>query len=617
MQGRGLHTALARQGGWNDVLTIAADQGQVAADIIEWQRLRSGNGAFADYQGFLARHADWPGLALLRKRGEAAISLDLPAERVIAYFDGFAPQTGTGALRLAAALTGSARQDVLVTAWTTLEISASEEAAFLEAYNDVLKPHHAARLDNALWQEDIAVAQRMLPLVDNGWKALVAARLALQRRDNGVDRLIAVVPETLAGDPGLAFDRMNWRVAKRQRSEAADLIIARSSSAKRLGRPEAWANWRRILARQEMREGKAKRAYRLASQHRLTEGSDYADLEWLSGYLSLRYLDRPALALAHFRKFKAAVFTPISLGRAGYWQGRALEAMGETGAAKAAYIEGGQYQTSFYGLLAAEKAGLTMDPVLTGLQEAADWREAAFVTSSVFQAAQAFHDAGQPWETGRFLRHLAERLPQDQLVQLTDYALSLGDPYLAVRVAKQAASVGIVAPRAYFPVTDLGPETLLVSEALALSIARRESEFRATVVSGAGARGLMQLMPATAKAMSGKLGLPYSRGKLTSDPAYNAQLGSAYLAQRIEEFGENYVLVSAGYNAGPHRARSWVEANGDPRLAGVDVVDWIEHIPFRETRNYVMRVMESLPVYRARLSGKVEPIRLSVELKAE
>jgi soluble lytic murein transglycosylase len=290
--------------------------------------------------------------------------------------------------------------------------------------------------------------------------------------------------------------------------------------------------------------------------------------------------------------------------------------MGDAGAARAAYTAGGQYQTSFYGLLAAQKAGLTMDPALTGGLAAEDWRKAGFVSSSVFQAAQAFYTAGQPWETGRFLRHLAETLAKDQLVQLTDFTLTLGDPHLAVRVAKGAASAGGVAPRAYFPVTDLGPETLPVSEALALSIARRESEFRATAVSGAGARGLMQLMPPTAQAMSRKLGLPYSRAKLTSDPTYNARLGSAYLAQLIEEFGENYVLVSVGYNAGPHRARTWIEANGDPRDADVDVVDWIEHIPFRETRNYVMRVMESLPVYRARLSGKVEPIRLSEELKA-
>ena len=257
-----------------------------------------------------------------------------------------------------------------------------------------------------------------------------------------------------------------------------------------------------------------------------------------------------------------------------------------------------------------------MDETLTGKLGISTRLGMAFPETEVFKAAELFHQAGQNWETGRFLRHLAETTAPEELTALTDYALSLGDPYLAVRVSKQAANEGIVAPRAYYPLTNLGPEDLPVEEALALSIARRESEFYAKAVSGAGARGLMQLMPGTAKEMAGKLGMPYSRGRLTSDPVYNTTLGSAYLAQLIEEFGDNIVLVSAGYNAGPHRSRSWIETYGDPRSASVDVIDWIEHIPFRETRNYGMRVAESVPVYRARLTGKTAPIELSKALKA-
>ncbi len=622
VRGRDLRAALAaiRNEDWDAAAEFGARDGAAGSAIVEWLRLRAGLGTFAEYRAFLQAFGDWPGLALLQRRGEASIPAEADPADVIAYFETRVPQTGRGVLRLAQALHATGQpadaDALLVEAWTTLSMTASQEAAILEAHGDLLKPYHAARLDWALWDEDLAAAQRMMPLVDDGQKKLAQARLALQGKRAGVDALVEAVPAALRNDPGLGKDRMRWRVSNRNRSGAADLILEYSDSAETLGRPEAWANWRRILARQTMREGDGRRAYDLARNHHLTEGSDYADLEWLSGYLALRYLDDPARALDHFARFRVAVDTPISLGRAGYWKGRAHEALGDSEAAEAAYREAGQYQTSFYGLLAAEKVGMAMDPALTGTAEAPNWREAGFTDSTVFQAAGLFHAAGQGWEATRFLRHLAESLSEPELRALSAYVLSLDDPFLAVRVSKQVVREGVVEPAAYYPVTDLGPESLPVEEALALAIARRESEFHAEAVSHAGARGLMQLMPATAQEMSKELGLSYSRTRLTSDPVYNARLGSGYLAKLIEEFGQNYVLVSVGYNAGPHRARSWVEARGDPRSGRVDVVDWIEHIPFRETRNYVMRVTESLPVYRARLTGEVAPLRLSEELVA-
>lgn len=628
MQGRQLKAALAaaRQDDWNLARHIALTDGPVSADIIEWQRLRAGEGNFAEYRAFLAANGDWPGLELLRRKGEVKIPATADPAQVIAWFADNDPQTGPGALRLAAALKATGDEGrakvVLIRAWTNLDLGEVEETLFLNAHGDLLAQYHASRLDHMLWQGNREAAARMMPLVNDGWKKLAAARLGLQRKTGGVDALIAAVPDALRNDPGLSYDRMIWQIGQRRRDQAADMILEQSGSPESLGRPEVWANWRRILARQTMRDGDGERAYALASTHRIKvdveddeSDSNYADLEWLSGYLALTYLKKPELALVHFGHFRAAVFTPISLGRAGYWEGRAFEALGDREAAMAAYRDAAQHQTSFYGLLAAEKAGVAMDPALTGKGGASPPSE-ALRNNRVFQAAGLFYAAGQSWETGRFLRHLAGSQRGEALVQITDYALSLGDPYLAVRVGKQAAFEGVVAHRAYYPLTPLGPDTLPVPEALALSIARRESEFHAGAVSGAGARGLMQLMPGTAKQMAGKIGLSYSLGKLTSDPQYNVRLGSAYLAHLIEEFGNNIVLVSVGYNAGPHRARTWIGDRGDPRDPGIDVIDWIEHIPFRETRNYVMRVAESLPIYRARLSGDVVPIRLMEELQA-
>ncbi|MGB8621192.1 MAG: lytic transglycosylase domain-containing protein, partial [Paracoccaceae bacterium] len=470
-------------------------------------------------------------------------------------------------------------------------------------------------LDALLWRGADDSARLMLALVPEGWRALAVARMTLRDQGPGVDKLIAAVPKDLAADPGLAFERFQWRARKGRNDDAIALLDERSISVASLGQPDRWANWRRIFARVAMRDGKAELAYRLAANHFLTRGEDYADLEWLAGFIALRQLDEPAVALTHFRRFETAVETPISLGRAGYWEGRALEALGRGDEAQAAYAAGARHQTSFYGQLAAEKAGLPMDPALTGGESYPDWTTAPFADSSALKAALMFVQADERGLAAWFMTHLAESAGPQGQAQLAGLALSLNEPYIALRVAKIAAGQGTILPRAYFPVTALSKDDHPVPDELVLSIARRESEFNPAVTSGAGARGLMQLMPRTAQAMAQTLEVDFSGDALTSDPRYNARLGAAYLAGLVERFGGNYALVAAAYNAGPSRPEGWISERGDPRSAGVDPVDWIEMIPFRETRNYVMRVTESLAIYRARLSGQVQPLRLSEELK--
>jgi soluble lytic murein transglycosylase len=234
---------------------------------------------------------------------------------------------------------------------------------------------------------------------------------------------------------------------------------------------------------------------------------------------------------------------------------------------------------------------------------------------SVFEAARWLRAAGEPDLAERFLVHLAESLTPEEMESLADVALEWDRPHMALMIAKYAASQGVILPRAYFPVVDLGVDPIPVPPEWALSIARRESEFNPSVMSSAGARGLMQLMPGTAEIVSRDLGLDYSVSRLITDPRYNARLGTAYLADLRERFGDNVILVAAGYNAGPGRPARWIELYGDPRSPNVDPVDWIEHIPFRETQNYVMRVMESVPIYRARLAGEPVPLKVSEEMK--
>ncbi|WP_224501512.1 lytic transglycosylase domain-containing protein [Celeribacter litoreus] len=604
------------QGNWD---LARQEVSGVGRDIIDWHYLRAGRGTFAEYREFLTRNADWPGLPLLAEKGEPVIPMDVSPDVVIDYLTAYPPQTGQGAWKLVSAyelkgLSGDAQANAVLF-WNTLPMDAAEEALFLERYADILAPHHAARAEWLLWDEDFEDAARLLPYLPDGWGALIEATQKLVRDENGVDDAIAAIPEALSDHPVLAHARFEWRVRRGRNDDAINLML-QHSTPQGIGEAEAWGDRRRTLARQMMRDGKAQIAYTIASRHMLAPEQDhYTDLEWLSGYLALRYLKEPGQALDHFNRFRMAVGTPISLGRAGYWEGRALEEMGALDDAAAAYEFGAQFQTSFYGLLSAEKIGRPLDPALTGEARFDDYQTAAFMGSSVLQAALLLEEADELPLAARFMRHLGESLTPQELGQLGDLALD-HDPYLAVLVAKFAADRGIVLNRAYYPLHELAEADLPVEPELALSIARRESEFYAKARSHVGARGLMQLMPRTGEAMAGKLSLEGFTESQLDDPVTNARLGSAYLAQLIEEFGNNVPLVAVGYNAGPSRARDWITRYGDPRSGEVDPVDWIEHLPFRETRNYVMRVAESLPVYRARLHGETGPVHLSRELSA-
>ena len=590
----------------------------IARDIGEWQRLRAGRGTFSDAIRFINAHKDWPGLALLRKKTEAELPIGSRTDEVIAFFEGNGPQTGRGARALIAAYRESgateAAEVLLVRTWRTMILTAEDENALIGAYGDVLKDHHEARLDMLLWRGVSGGAERMIPRVGDGWQKLAKARMALRARKKGVNALIDAVPKSLQSDPGLAFERMQWRARNKKSADAMALMTAASPDA--LGEPERWAGWRRSFARSEMRAGRIEKAYELASKHGLSSGSHFADLEWLSGYLALTYKRDAEKALKHFLRFRSAVETPISLGRAGYWEGRAHEAKGDIEAALLAYAFGAEYQTSFYGLLAAERAGLPMDEDLTAKATYPDWQSTSFADTSVFHAARYFIATGKRNLAEQFVRHMTETLPAAEIGSLGDFVLAEDEPHLAVMIGKQAARRGIVVPRAYYPVTPLGQVGSPVPRELSLAIARRESEFDPIVTSHAGARGLMQLMPATARAVAADLDIRYEGDRLLTDPAYNAKLGNAYLDELLEVFDGNVVMTAAGYNAGPGRPIRWMRQRGDPRRGEIDIVDWIEHIPFDETRNYVMRVAESLPVYRAQLAGKTAPLTFTQELTA-
>lgn len=609
---------LAAKQDWAGALSVAPSG--VGHDVIEWQRLRAGDGRLGEYEEFLKRRPDWPGLSLLREKGEAAVARSDDPARVIGWFEAGPPVTGTGAIVYVRALLAAGRaadaETEAMRAWASLPFAKDEEDALIELTPEAVGFVHELRLDTLLWDGRAKEAERMLPRLPEDLRALARARLALQAQGKGVTGLIEAVPKARATDPGLAHDRFIWRMKKDLYDEATELILERSTSAESLGRPEAWAERRAVLARYLMRNGRAQEAYRVAANHHLPTGSGasaYADLEFLSGFIALRRLNDPGTALKHFNHLLAGVSTPISLARAQYWIGRAQEAAGQDGTPS--YKAAAAHQTAFYGLLAAERLGLSLEAGLLAKPATPDWRGAAYTQSSVLAAAELLLKAGDRTLAKRFLLHLGESQDATGLAQIADMALAWGEPHLALLVAKAAAERGLILPHAYYPVPDFVPDGLKVSRALALSIARRESEFDPAARSSADARGLMQVLPGTAKLMAGKLGEDFDAGKLLSDPAYNVTMGSAYLAEMAEEFGPSIALIASGYNAGPGRPRRWITEFGDPRRQDVDVVDWIETIPFAETRTYVMRVAEGVVIYRAKLKGAVGPVRITEELK--
>jgi soluble lytic murein transglycosylase len=392
-------------------------------------------------------------------------------------------------------------------------------------------------------------------------------------------------------------------------------MLVASETKEALGRPDVWGDDRRNIARDLVRDKSYQTAYKLASNHFMNSGHIYADLEWLSGYIALRHLKKPKTAQLHFEKFMFVVDTPISLGRAYYWLARAYQDQGQNEKARKAFKEGAVYQTSFYGLLSAEEISVPFKYDFYPPKELPNWRGAPFLKSSVFKAAILLFASGQDALGERFITHLVETLPDEQILQMTHFLEEFDRPHVLVMVGKRKASQGMSFPRSYFALHPMIEENYPVPAQLSLAIARRESEFDPRVVSPVGASGIMQVMPRTAKEMAGKIGLRYDQNRMVSDWKYNARLGTVYLQELSERFSANPVLVSVAYNAGPTRAENWSKLLGDPRSSKVDIIDWIEMIPFAETRNYVMRTIESLPIYRARLGQDPLPVPFSKSLK--
>ncbi len=590
------------------------------ASYLDWERLRrTGSGAsFAEITDFVRSHRDWPRQDMLQRRAEEAITGSEPAERLIAWFSENPPVTGIGMVRYGELLAarGGNGQPWIRKAWIEGTFSQREESDFLARNGRYLTAQqHYLRADRLLWENNVAAdaVRRLMPLLDDGHRNLVEARLAFRLGTKNPEALVARVPQKLVGDPGLAFERIRAR-ERQGRDDDSDIALNGPPADAAQG-DKFWA-LRHAQARKALADGRTAAAYRYAANHGALSGGSLADAEFLAGWIALRLQENPRQAIQHFQKLDEAVRFPISKARAAYWLGRAHEAGRDPANARRWYLEAAEHPTAFYGQLALAKLGQRNGLELPPAPKSSGAERDRFNRRELVTIVRQLNEMGLEDRLRPFLLRLQETSGSlGERAMVAQLAREMGRVDLALAVAKRAQQGGYLVTDAYFPMIDvLSKGDYGLDPAVVMAVARQESEFNPGAVSPAGARGLMQLMPATAQEVSKKLNLAYAADKLTGDPRFNATLGSSYMAGLIENWSGNLAMAAAGYNAGEGRVRKWVKDWGDPRNGEIDPVDWIEMIPFSETRNYVQRVVEGVQVYRQLTRGNV-PMTLDTDIR--
>lgn len=577
--------------------------------LLGWAIALDGGGLGSrDLLALAGELAEWPRTAALRRNIERALyNENAAAAAVIAALGEEQPQTLEGTVILARSHVAAGDRDaaraVLSPFWRERKLEAKEEALILREFAELLTTaDHRARMEQMLHHDRVNAALRVARRA--GAEQLARAWGAVIRREKNAARLLDAVPEAQR-DAGYVFARAkHLRWAKKYKQAAAVMLTAPTDRAA-LVDADAWWIERRVLSRELIEIGDARSAYRLAAAHAAESPSFAVDAEFHAGWYALRALHDAKTAARHFARMIDIAEGPISLARAYYWLGRAAEE-GEPGEASAHFEQAARHGTTFYGQLAAAKLGRTA--IAAAYPSPSDDDRRSFAGRPAVQAIGRLEAAGHHPYADLLYRSLASELTNaGELALLAAMAGKRGDHHLELRVGKIAASRGLDIGVLSHPLGAIPASARIdgTHEALAYAIARQESEFNAGAVSPAGARGLLQLLPRTARSMAKRAGLKFSAARLVTDPGYNASLGAAYLGEQLARFDGSYVLTFAGYNAGPGRAREWISRYGDPRGKDIEtIVDWIESIPFAETRNYVQRVMESYQVYKMRLSGR-------------
>lgn len=573
----------------------------------EWLRHYKGDSgaSFETVSRFMRAHPDFPSQDRMRREAEQGMNLNMPDREILAWFSLNPPQTSKGMKMLAGAMRRANMQTELKREandwWKRATLSRAEQQEGYAAFKDILtRESQQDRLRILLHRDQYTNGRALAQTLGPGYVALAEARIALRTGKGNPNAALNQVPSSLRNDEGLLFDRLKFR-RKQDNNAGAIEILNMTPTGDKMYDPEDWGKERGIIVRRLFEEGKYRQAYNLSLGHKIKTGPGFSGNEWMAGWLALEYLNEPWKAFEHFERLYHNVETPISKSRAAYWAGLASERLKHPEIATKWYNVGAKYKTTFYGQLSAEKLGQRGNIQYSGTSA-----NTVMKSNALAQAAKWLKGNNHKAEANVFLNKMIEnaKTPSD-FAAVAEVANNIGMKNAGIKAAQESEKVtGVSLVSLSFPKVEKYLSGIdFVEWALVHALIRQESRYDDQAISSAGARGLMQLMPGTAKEVASKAGIAHQLTWLTSKPAHNVALGTRYLKKMLDRYDGNYAMALAAYNAGPGRVDRWIHEIGDPRDPKVNLINWIEMIPIYETRNYVQRVLEGTEVYRQILTA--------------
>ena len=585
-------------------------------NLVSWIYLKEKNNkaTFSDYIKFIDNNPRYPRINRLKYLAEHKINLNSNSPNtVIGWFENSEPLSGFGKIKLGESyiLKGDSEKGgrLIKEGWVNASLSSKDLKYLNKKYRKFLNSSdHIKRAEYMAWNYKYWDLKRILRYLPKDQRALYNARQILMSNSYGVDNAIEKVPSNLKSDIGLRYDRLKWRRRRGRVESSLEIINGAPKNSDELIRADLWWKERHVISRSLIYKKKYLLAYEVAKNHSLEEGPELAEAEWMAGWIALSFLNNPNIALKHFKVFYENVGYPISLARGAYWIGLTYEKLGNEKLSKNFYEEGSKYLTTFYGQLSYKKINPIGEFELVDESKYSKEYEKEFNKNPLVKHVILLKELNKTKYSKDILKHLAEEnIEKGSEVLAAKLATEVGRYDYAIQISKKASYEKRFYNKFNYPIITT-PRVIngksMPSQEIILAITRQESEFDPKANSYAGAKGMMQLMTYTAKLVAKQMKEPYSKSKLTSDPEYNIRLGTYYFNSLLNEYKEVYPFAIAAYNAGPKRVRYWRKINGDPSKGKIDYVNWIELIKFKETRNYVQRVLENANVYRFMLSGK-------------
>ncbi len=605
------------KGKWSSSLKTAKKaKDKSIYNFIQWRHLlTSGNSAsFYDYKIFIDNNPNYARIGRVKYLAEHKLSTkNISPKKIIDWFNNEEPLSGFGKIILGEShiLRGelSKGKNLIKQGWISADLSKNELRFYRKKFKKYLNAEdYIKRADYLAWNNKYWDLKRLLRYLPKDYELLYNARQLLMSKSYGVDQAIKNVPSKFKNDAGLNYDRLKWRRKRGRVDSSVEILVKIKNTKDYLVRPDKWWTEREIISRSLIYKKKYELAYKISSNHALTEGSEYAAAEWMSGWIALSFLKDPLLAKTHFQNFYKNVSYPISTSRGAYWLGKTYEKLKDKEQSNKWYQEASKYLTTYYGQLAFLKLNPNAKFELTKDMDVDKKYRYVFFNNELVKISYLLSELKKDKYTKHILRHLAnDNIQKGSEILAAEVATNIERYDFAIQVSKIASYQKRFHNTYNYPIIST-PKKIngrkIPESAFILSIIRQESEFDLSANSHAGAKGLMQLMPYTAKLVSKQAKLPYSKSRLTTDPEYNINLGSHYIAGLILQYDGAYPFATAAYNAGPNRVKYWKRINKDPQKKQINYVDWIELIKFKETRNYVQRVLENYNVYRYILEKK-------------